>query len=161
MSYAIKNAHAVAAERLKTASATRSSEGIKMSDEIETIESNPKSWGAWKREAERLQKIIDDAANREAQPVAIVESSDYVKAAQITGDEPRGKAVKELYEGALIIGQHLYTAQPAPSVTEGFKLMPIEMTDEIAEAIAMEARCCGGIALCIYEAALAAAPDIN
>lgn len=41
-----------------------------MSDEIETIESNPKSWVAWKREAERLQKIIDDAANREAQPVA-------------------------------------------------------------------------------------------
>ncbi len=42
---------------------------------------------------------------------------------------------------------------------EGFKLMPIEITDEIAEAIAMEARCCGGIALCIYEAALAAAPE--
>jgi len=42
---------------------------------------------------------------------------------------------------------------------EGFKLMPLEMTDEIGEAIAMEARCCGGIALCIYEAALAAAPE--
>ncbi|MEX3240472.1 hypothetical protein [Serratia quinivorans] len=42
---------------------------------------------------------------------------------------------------------------------EGFKLMPIDMTDEIGEAIAMEARCCGGIALCIYEAALAAAPE--
>ena len=44
-----------------------------MSDEIETIESNPKSWGAWKREAERLQKIIDDAANREAQPVQVTD----------------------------------------------------------------------------------------
>ncbi|HIE3971875.1 TPA: hypothetical protein ACXNHV_002352 [Serratia marcescens] len=42
---------------------------------------------------------------------------------------------------------------------EGFKLMPLEMTDEIGEAIAMEARCCGGIALDIYEAALAAAPE--
>ncbi|MDI3149334.1 hypothetical protein [Serratia nevei] len=43
-------------------------------------------------------------------------------------------------------------------VPDGFKLMPLEITDEIAEAIAMEARCCGGIALCIYEAALAATP---
>ncbi|WP_262033997.1 hypothetical protein [Serratia liquefaciens] len=53
-------------------------------------------------------------------------------------------------------------AQPVSSgykLPEGFKLMPIEITDEIAEAIAMEARCCGGIALCIYEAALAAAPE--
>jgi hypothetical protein len=30
-----------------------------MSDEIETIDKNPKSWAAWKREAERLQAIID------------------------------------------------------------------------------------------------------
>ncbi len=53
-------------------------------------------------------------------------------------------------------------AQPVSSsytLPEGFKLMPLEMTDEIGEAIAMEARCCGGIALCIYEAALAAAPE--
>ncbi|MEL5710171.1 hypothetical protein [Serratia bockelmannii] len=41
-------------------------------------------------------------------------------------------------------------AMPAQPVSqggklpEGFKLMPIEMTDEIAEAIALEARCCGG-----------------
>lgn len=28
-------------------------------DEIETIDKNPKSWAAWKREAERLQEIID------------------------------------------------------------------------------------------------------
>lgn len=53
-------------------------------------------------------------------------------------------------------------AQPVSggyTLPEGFKLMPLEITDEIAEAIAMEARCCGGIALCIYEAALAAAPE--
>ncbi|HDU3763996.1 TPA: hypothetical protein QIZ58_001114 [Klebsiella aerogenes] len=31
-----------------------------MSDEIETIDKNPKSWAAWKREAERLQGIIED-----------------------------------------------------------------------------------------------------
>ncbi|MEL7882101.1 hypothetical protein [Serratia marcescens] len=53
-------------------------------------------------------------------------------------------------------------AQPVSSgykLPDGFKLMPLEMTDEIGEAIAMEAHCCGGIALCIYEAALAAAPE--
>lgn len=53
-------------------------------------------------------------------------------------------------------------AQPVSSgykLPDGFKLMPLEMTDEIGEAIAMEARCCGGIALSIYEAALAAAPE--
>lgn len=33
-----------------------------MSDEIETIDKNPKSWAAWKREAERLQGIIDGMA---------------------------------------------------------------------------------------------------
>lgn len=33
-----------------------------MSDEIETIDKNQKSWAAWKREAERLQAIIDDMA---------------------------------------------------------------------------------------------------
>ncbi len=33
-----------------------------MSDEIETIDRNQKSWAAWKREAERLQKIIDGMA---------------------------------------------------------------------------------------------------
>lgn len=33
-----------------------------MSDEIENIDRNPKSWAAWKREAERLQAIIDGMA---------------------------------------------------------------------------------------------------
>jgi len=47
----------------------------------------------------------------------------------------------------------------SPEIPDGWKLMPLEMTDEIGEAIAMEARCCGGIALCIYEATLAAAPE--
>lgn len=33
-----------------------------MSDKIETIDKNPKSWAAWKREVERLQEIIDGMA---------------------------------------------------------------------------------------------------
>lgn len=49
-----------------------------------------------------------------AMPVAVVELSDYVTA---SGDEPRKKAVKELYEGALVVGQNLYT-HPAPSIPE-------------------------------------------
>lgn len=43
-----------------------------MSDEIETIDKNPKSWAAWKREAERLQGIIDGMvlAAMDSEPVA-------------------------------------------------------------------------------------------
>ncbi|WP_336062251.1 hypothetical protein [Serratia sp. 201] len=55
-------------------------------------------------------------ANREAQPVAIVGPSDYVTAAQLVGEGPARKAVHELYEGALVIGQHLYTSPPAPAL---------------------------------------------
>ncbi|HFD2744663.1 TPA: DUF551 domain-containing protein [Klebsiella quasipneumoniae subsp. similipneumoniae] len=43
-----------------------------MSDEIETIDKNPKSWAAWKREAERMQAIIDGMAlaAMDSEPVA-------------------------------------------------------------------------------------------
>lgn len=88
-----------------------------MSDEIETIESNPKSWGAWKREAERLQKIIDDAANREAQPVAWTDAQELrdvekdgcgylFKANPITPHADPRRVIK------------LYTAPPAPAVPD-------------------------------------------
>lgn len=42
-----------------------------------------------------------------------------------------------------------------------WKLVPVaaDMTDDIAEAIALEAKCCGGIAHTIYVKALAAAPN--
>lgn len=36
--------------------------------------------------------------------------------------------------------------------------LPRELTDNMAEAIALEANCCGGIADSIYEALIAAAP---
>lgn len=70
--------------------------------------------------------------------------------------------IKDIYRAAVDTCRAAMLAQPVSQgykSPEGFKLMPIEMTDEIGEAIAMEARCCGGIALCIYEAALAAAPE--
>jgi len=45
-----------------------------------------------------------------------------------------------------------------PEIPEGWVLLPKEITDSIAEAIAYQAHCCGGVALDIYEAILAAAP---
>ncbi|HCI6633471.1 TPA: DUF551 domain-containing protein [Klebsiella quasipneumoniae subsp. similipneumoniae] len=45
-----------------------------------------------------------------------------------------------------------------PVIPDGYVMVPKEMTDEIGEAIAMQANCCGGIALDIYDALLAAAP---
>ncbi|MCW1902152.1 hypothetical protein OGR44_28435, partial [Klebsiella oxytoca] len=54
-------------------------------------------------------------AAMDSEPVAIVEPSDYVTAAQLVGEGPVRKAVHELYEGALRIGDKLYRhAQPAP-----------------------------------------------
>ncbi len=221
------------------------------------------------RDAELLMKELQERrkAERGSEPVAIVEPSDYVTAAQLVGEGPVRKAVHELYEGALRIGDKLYRhAQPAPVVPEnrvtaehrrviemllnvcgaafeladdscqqdvdgeechvvpsdafqklsdaldeientlptedidrpdvflawsampraslksllqagtltnegtkqagnspvipdGYVMVPKEMTDEIGEAIAMQANCCGGIALDIYDAMLAAAPQ--
>lgn len=51
-------------------------------------------------------------AERDSEPVAIVEPSDYVTAAQIVGEGPARKAVHELYEGALRIGDKLYRHAP-------------------------------------------------
>ncbi|CAM7605679.1 hypothetical protein [Citrobacter freundii] len=45
----------------------------------------------------------------------------------------------------------------SPVTPDGFVLVPKEMTDDIGEAIAMQANCCGGIALDIYDAMIAAA----
>lgn len=58
-------------------------------------------------------------ATLDSEPVAVVELSDYVTAAQLVGEGPARKAVHELYEGALRIGDKLYRhAQPAPVVPE-------------------------------------------
>ncbi|HID9177702.1 TPA: DUF551 domain-containing protein [Klebsiella quasipneumoniae] len=54
-----------------------------------------------------------------------------------------------------------YEAGNSPVIPDGYVMVPKEMTDEIGEAIAMQANCCGGIALDIYDAMLAAAPHDN
>lgn len=52
-----------------------------------------------------------------------------------------------------------YEAGNSPVTPDGWVMVPKEMTDAIGEAIAMHANCCGGIALDIYDAMLAAAPQ--
>lgn len=47
----------------------------------------------------------------------------------------------------------------SPVTPDGWVMVPKEMTDAIGEAIARHANCCGGIALDIYDAMLAAAPQ--
>nr|WP_117114717.1 DUF551 domain-containing protein [Klebsiella variicola] len=54
----------------------------------------------------------------DSEPVAIVEPSDYVTAAQLVGEESLRKAVRELYEGALRIGDKLYRHAQQPVVPE-------------------------------------------
>lgn len=49
--------------------------------------------------------------------------------------------------------------QGGVAVPDGWKLVPIDCTDDIAEVIAMEAKCCGGIAETIWRRAIAAAPQ--
>lgn len=65
-----------------------------------------------RQEEQELARIA--LAAMDSEPVAVVEPSDYVTAAQLVGDGPARKAVHELYEGALRIGDKLYRhAQPA------------------------------------------------
>ena len=51
-------------------------------------------------------------------PVAIIENSEYMTAEQLAGEEPHKKAVKELYEGALVVGSKLYVAPAIPEQPE-------------------------------------------
>lgn len=72
----------------------------------------------------------------DSEPVAVVEPSDYVTAAQLVGEGPARKAVHELYEGALRIGDKLYRhAQPAPVVPEE-KPMPNPLSMYVVDAVA-------------------------
>lgn len=97
-----------------------------------------------------------------AQPVAIVEPRDYVTAAQLIGEEPLSKSVRPLFEGALFMGQKLYTDPPAPAlrVPEGWKLVPVEPTKEMRLAsrrYVAKTKLTSGPGF--YRAMLAAAPN--
>ncbi|HIE9169648.1 TPA: hypothetical protein ACXP62_005422 [Klebsiella variicola subsp. variicola] len=117
----------------------------KLDDETlqELIEFRRTTFEYHSKEGNKVQTIIHGvtlAALRELQerrkadsePVAIVEPSDYVTAAQLVGEGPARKAVHELYEGALRIGDKLYRhAQPAPVVPEDVRQALSKMDDEI------------------------------
>ncbi|EOV1642022.1 hypothetical protein ACN9KO_000534 [Yersinia enterocolitica] len=62
------------------------------------------------RNAELLSLREQLAELKALPPVAVVELNDNLTVAEIRGDIPRRKAVRELYEGALVIGQELFTA---------------------------------------------------
>ena len=47
------------------------------------------------------------------------------------------------------------------AVPDGWVMVPIDCTDDIAEVIAAEAGCCGGIAEQIWRHAIAAAPAVQ
>lgn len=80
-----------------------------MPDEIETIDKNPKSWAAWKREAKRLQAIIDGMAlaAMDSEPVAYAWVSRSGKK-HLTRCEP------EQWRDAVILTPLYRHAQPAP-----------------------------------------------
>lgn len=59
-----------------------------------------------------------------SKPVAIVELSDYISAAEALGQVPRRKAVNELYDGALVVGHRLYAAPQLPAVPEYPEFLP-------------------------------------
>lgn len=74
----------------------------------------------------RALKAEIEIARRDAaasEPVGLVEFSDYMTAEELAGMKPRRVSVKELFEGALKVGNHLYTAAP-PAV------LPPEMKPE-------------------------------
>lgn len=70
-----------------------------------------------------------------------------------------GQSCKVPPEDMVEIMERLLSACNSPAIPDGYVMVPKEMTDEIGEAIAMQANCCGGIALDIYAAMLAAAPQ--
>ncbi|HEI6782563.1 hypothetical protein [Yersinia enterocolitica] len=92
-----------------------------MNDEVETIERNPKSWAAWKREAERLQGELNAA---EAELLAANEklTGDQVPVAQIviSNNWPDiGRKVIDYYLEKiqhLPVGTELFTAPQKPIV---------------------------------------------
>ncbi|MCC4959857.1 hypothetical protein [Klebsiella pneumoniae] len=80
----------------------------------------------------QLEALIRQSlAAMDSEPVAIVEPSDYITAAQLVGEGPARKAVHELYEGTLRIGDKLYRhAQPAPVVPDSYVMVPMRLTAE-------------------------------
>lgn len=96
-----------------------------MSDEIETIDKNPKSWAAWKREAERLQAIIDDMALAAMDSEPVAWTWQHLKQWHVTNDEERARDLA--WDGVKVDPLYRH-AQTAPASE------PITVTDDMAYA---------------------------
>lgn len=104
-----------------------------MPDEIETIDKNPKSWAAWKREAERLQAIIDDMvlAAMDSEPVAWLLSGGGAKNVVVFDS---GNAYADPLREVTPLYRH---AQPAPVSYSDFEefwsayIHPLAQDDEL------------------------------
>ncbi|MEX4786464.1 hypothetical protein R8556_21750 [Klebsiella pneumoniae] len=83
-----------------------------MPDEIETIDKNPKSWAAWKREAERLQEIIDCMA------LAAMDSEPVIIVGDDGGDALSYRRLIQSFAPGTKLYRH---AQPAPVVPDEIK----------------------------------------
>ncbi|SSF18433.1 Eaa1 [Klebsiella pneumoniae] len=134
-----------------------------MSDEIETIDKNPKSWAAWKREAERLQAIIDDMALAaiDSEPFAYIIQDKYERERGVEGHLSRSHVSKHVSQED--INEHEITciplyrhAQPVPVVPEE-KLIPNTLSMYAVDAVAAIAEVKGWNAC--RAAMLAAAPQ--
>lgn len=107
-------------ERAESVTMTKST--ITREQLLEIIETDHVQCG----EASYLARMA--LAAMDSEPVAIVEPSDYVTAAQLVGEGPARKAVHELYEGALRIGDKLYRhAQPVLEI-ESEPVFNLEVT---------------------------------
>lgn len=106
-----------------------------MPDEIETIDKNPKSWAAWKREAERLQAIIDDMAlaAMDSEPVAYTEKHE-ISNMHATGLYLRAwpaDRARNAVEGYTI---PLYRHAQKPVIPDGYVMVPKEPTQAMCAA---------------------------
>ncbi|HIC8896796.1 TPA: hypothetical protein ACW71V_003933 [Klebsiella aerogenes] len=141
-----------------------------MSDEIETIDKNPKSWAAWKREAERLQEIIDGMAlvAMDSEPVMPEEipGSVYEVIYQECGGfvdcDANAQTIWNACRAAMLQAEPVTTANKlgnSPVIPDGWKLVPVEPNgDMLAAAQDAYGETDGDIASTL-RAAIAAAPQ--
>lgn len=62
----------------------------------------------------------------QAKPICIVEESDYLTADEMVGNKPRRKAVRELFEGALVVGDELFSRPVPPAENILFEPEPTD-----------------------------------
>ena len=108
-----------------------------MSDEIETIDKTPKSWAAWKREAERLQAIIDDMALAAMDSEPVEMPLDYLQghkdglewAAQLA-ESNHPQTGDWLYDDPIELAKAIRKGPDMPPSQPALDTKPVAYTDE-------------------------------